>query len=187
MKISNNSLVILLAVAIIVSITGTIVSVSFMDAITGAATTSGTTLLEVNVTVSCSATDSSINLGNITRGNYNRSEEITIPDFIVIENTGNVLENLTGYSTENLFISSVAPTQNWTMQCNSTQSGTCVTGFKIINASSATAETIISNLNYAAATDEFNISVNATVPVGESAGMKSGTITFLCTYSQLPP
>jgi len=157
-----------------------------MDTITGAAVTTGTIKLEVNASTSCTATDSTINLGNITRGNYNRSEEIDgtpDTDFVVIENNGNVLLNITGYSTSDLFDSSAAPTQNWTMQCNVSQSGTCVNGFKIINSSVGTAETLVNDLVTIAATDEMNVSVNATVPIGESSGMKTGTITFVCTYS----
>ena len=183
MKASNNSLAILLAMAIIASVSGTWLSVSFMDTITGAATTTGTVKLEVNTTTACSDIDSTINLGNITRGNYNRSEEITVPDFIVLENTGNVGQNITGYSTDDLFITETAPTQNWTMQCNETESGTCVTGFKIINNSVGAAEILVSDLAFAAATDEMNVSVNATVPIGEGSGMKSGTITFICTFT----
>lgn len=183
MKVSNNSLVILLALAVVASISGTFVSVSFMDAITGAATTTGTVKLEVNYSTACSATDSVINLGNITRGSLNWSESVTGYDFIVLENTGNIGINISGYATEDLFDSSAAPTNNWSMRCNASQSGTCIKDFRIINASEGTAETIVADLEYATATDEMNVSVNATVPVGESSGLKTGTITFVCLFS----
>ncbi|MBT3690821.1 hypothetical protein HOG16_01095 [Candidatus Woesearchaeota archaeon] len=183
MKVSNNSLAVLLTLAVVASISGTWFSVSFMDGITGAATTTGTVKLEVNYSTSCSATDSTINLGNISRGSSNWSESVTDYDFIVIENTGNVIQNVSGYATEDLFEMISAPTNNWTMQCNASQSGTCVTGYRIINASIGTAEYLVNNLAYATATDEFNVSVNATVPVDESSGMKTGTLTFVCIYS----
>jgi len=183
MKISNNSLVVLLTLAIVASISGTLVSVSFMDSFTGAATTTGTVKLEVNASISCTSTDNVINLGNISRGEYNFSESVTGTDFIVIENNGNSILNISGYATEDLFESSSAPTNNWTMQCNASQSGTCTTGFRIINISAGAAELIVYDLSNAIATDEINVSVNATVPVGESSGMKTGTLTFICTYS----
>ena len=178
MKISNNNLTILLLLAIVASISGTWVSLTFMDSITGAATTTGTTSLTVNATIACSATDSTANLGILERGKNNNSEKKN--DFLVIENTGNVPQNISGYSTESLFDSDAAPTRNWSMHCNATQSGTCRTVYRKINATQGTAETLVLNLVSAAATDELTAGVNATVPAQESSGAKSGTITFYC-------
>ena len=88
-KISNNSVIVLLFVSIVASIAGTFFAMNFLSGIiTGAATTTGNVTLTIPSAADCSATDDLIAFGTLAQGASNRSENFT--DFIVINNTGNV-------------------------------------------------------------------------------------------------
>jgi hypothetical protein len=176
MKISNNSLVVLLAVAIVASVAGTFVSLNFMDdLITGAATTTGNVTLTIPSAADCSATDALIAFGTMAQGVSNRSENFT--DFININNTGNVALKITAAASVDLFSTQTAPSDFWLIHCNSSLSGSCnVTYHQVHN----TGSVIITSLGFADGTDNVTIGINVTVPPPEPTGAKNGEITFTC-------
>ena len=182
MKISNNSLVVLLTVAIIASISGTFVSVNFIDDfITGAATTTGNVTITVSSTASCTATDAIVAFGNLGENETNSSNAANL-DWIVLENNGNVNLNVTGYGSVELFATAAAavPSTYWMIQCNGTEGGNCNTTWSNVEAVGAPG-LLVTEWTYSNTVDEVNISVNVTVPDDESAGAKNGEITFTCT------
>ncbi len=185
MKISNNSLVVLLAVAIIASVGGTFVSVSFMDdIITGAATTLGNVTLTIGGTANCNATDDLIAFGTISQGVNNQTTGDTgAYDWITIENTGNVNLDITAETQANLFSSYSAPTAYWKIYCNNTQGGGTCNGTHHNLQESSNATSIITGHVFADATDECYIGMNITVPMDEATGAKHGDILFTCTQA----
>jgi hypothetical protein len=183
MKVSNNSLVVLLFVAIIASVGGTFVSVSFMDdIITGAATTLGNVTLTIGGTANCNATDDLIAFGTMTQGATNQTTGDTgAYDWITIENTGNVNLDITAETSADLFASYAAPTAYWRIFCNTTQGGgTCNATVHNLQESSNATELITGHV-FADSTDEVYIGMNITIPMDEPVGAKHGDILFTCT------
>jgi hypothetical protein len=184
MKVSNNSLAVLLAVAIVASVSATWFSVSFMDTITGAATSdTGTTTLTVDAETSCLTIDGTVALGNLGKNISNSSE--VVGDYIEVENNGNVNIDILGYASAELWddVSYQAPSSYWQIKCNRSQSGTCNESYLNLNESQGTGYIFISGLVFADSTDNVTVGVNVTVPPDESTGAKSGTITFFCSAS----
>jgi len=176
MKISNNSLVVLLAVAIVASVAGTFLSVSFMDdVITGAATTTGNVTLSIPSAADCSATDALIAFGTLAQGATNQSE-IAL-DFIVINNTGNVNLAITAASSVDLFSTQPAPSTFWRIHCNTSSSGSCNATYHNVG---ATDTLLITGLQFADGSDNISIGINVTIPGPEPSGSKNGEITFTC-------
>ena len=186
-KVSNNSLVVLLAVAIIASVGGTFITISFMDdIITGAATTLGNVTLTIGGTANCNATDDLIAFGIISQGVNNQTTGDTgAYDWITIESTGNVNLDIEAAAQADLFASYTAPTDNWKIYCNNTQGGgTCNgTHHNVGNIGAGNATMLITSHVFADATDEVYIGMNVTVPADEAVGSKHGDILFTCTQS----
>jgi hypothetical protein len=180
MRVSNNSLVVLLVVAIVASFGGTFFSLNFLDNyITGAATTTGNVTLTISSTADCNATDALVAFGSIAQGSSNTSGLANL-DFIVLENTGNVNINITSHATVELFSSYSAPTSYWRIHCNATQSGNCNTTWHNVEDSGSPAA-LATAVPFGDSTDELNVSINVTIPNDESEGAKNGEITFTCT------
>lgn len=184
MKISNNSLVVLLFVAIVASIGGTFVSVSFMDdIITGAATTLGNVTLTIGGTANCNATDDLIAFGTMSQGVNNMTTGDTgAYDWITIENTGNVNLDITAETQANLF-SYVAPTDYWKIYCNETQGTGICNGTHHNLQESSNATELITGHQFGGTVDEVYIGMNVTVPADEAVGAKHGDILFTCTQA----
>jgi len=185
MKVSSNNLVILLIVAIIASVGGTFVSVSFMDAVaTGAATTLGNVTLTIGGTANCDATDDLIAFGTLTQGGTNQTTGDTgARDWITIENTGNVNLDITAETSANLFASYAAPTPNWRIACNVTQgTGSCNTTFHNLQESSNSTMLITAH-QFGDSVDEVYINMNVTIAMDEAVGAKHGDILFTCTQA----
>ena len=177
-KISNNSLVVLLGLAIVVSIAGTWATLTIVDQITGAATATGTTTVNVKSVVSCSATDNTIVFGQMQRSGSNNSGNKS--DYHVVSNAGNVDINVSAYASVNLWATQAAASSYWRIGCNNTNtSGSTCSDWANLAASSA--RTLLTdNLSVADATDDMMVKVEVTVPTDETTGNKSGTITYEC-------
>ncbi len=186
MKLSNNVLSILLGFAILFSIAGTWMSISYIDSLnllTGKATdtASGTTQLTVASATSCSAVDNAINFGTMARSTSNTSEIAN--DFITIQNDGNLDANVTVYATEELWDSAgyQTPSDYWMIHCNASESGTCNTTY--LQVPNTDGNMLVTNLDSLDTIDLLTVGVNVTVPADEPAGAKSGTLLFTCTTS----
>jgi hypothetical protein len=184
MKFSNNTLVVLLSFAIMVSVFGTWMSLSYIDSydfLTGRATDTGTTSLTVSGVTSCSATDNNISFGTMVRSTSNDSADAG--DYITIENDGNTQINITAYATAELWddASYQATSLYWQVRCGTAESGTCNTTYG--NVPDADGNLIAYLVNPDDATDSFTVGVNVTVPSDEVSGAKSGTLTFNCIAS----
>jgi hypothetical protein len=176
MKISNNSLVVLLFVAIVASVAGTFVSLNFMDdLITGAATTTGNVTLTIPSSADCTASDNLIAFGTLAQGVNNQSELAL--DFIVINNTGNVNLAITVEQTVDLFSAESAPSIYWTVHCNSSSTGTCNETYFAID---DTTRGLVTALQFADGSDNLTVGVNVTVPNDEPSGTKNAELTFTC-------
>jgi hypothetical protein len=181
MKFSNNTLVVLLSFAILISVFGTWTSLSYMDSLdllTGRATDTGTTSLTVTGVTSCTATDNTIAFGTMVRDISNDSS--TTGDYITIENNGNTQINITAYSTAELWDDATyqTPSAYWQVNCNAVESGTCNSTYGDVPGSDG--NLIAYLLNPDDATDVLTVGVNVTVPSDELSGAKSGTLTFNC-------
>ncbi len=187
MKISNNSLAVLLVVAIVASVSGTWLSINFMDSITGAATSgSGTANLTVASVTSCSMLDNIVEFGSMARNEWNDSidvNETVRGDWISIENDGNVNITVLVNSTNDLWTSQSAPTAYWGIFCayseddNATCNGTNVS----IPAGTDAPHTIIIGLSPVDDVDNISLGFNVTVPSDELSGDKNGTVLFTCS------
>ena len=181
MKFSNNTLVVLLSFAIMVSVFGTWTSLSYIDSLdllTGRATDTGTTSLTVSGVTSCTASDSTIAFGAMERSTSNTSDDNA--DTITIENDGNIQLNITAYATAELWDDATYQTTSdyWQIKCNNSLSGTCNATYG--NLPGADGHLLVYTMDPDDATDDLVIGVNVTVPADEVSGAKSGTITFNC-------
>lgn len=199
-EISSKTLTLLVALAVVVSIMGTLVTLkrfADFDDITGrlATTDLGTVSVEVASAAYINVTDNLINFQNMTVGTSNESEFLASgADFIVVRNDGSITINITAYlsSNESLFsstdnvgcpgsdtgVSGTSDKRCVFVRCyNATTAGSCNSNYKQIN------ESITSpHLNLTtglAIGGTANISVNLTVPSNEGAGLKSGTLVMV--------
>jgi hypothetical protein len=176
MKISNNSIIVLLFIAIIASISGTFFAMNFLsEIVTGAATTTGNVTLTIPSSADCTASDNLIAFGTLAQGGSNQSEPAL--DFIVVNNTGNVNLKITAAATVELFSTQSAPSIYWQIHCNTTLSGVCNNTYHPVH---NTGSVLITALDYSDIIDNVTIGINVTVPNDEPTGDKNGELTFTC-------
>jgi hypothetical protein len=186
-KISNNTLAVLLSFALIISVFGTFASVYYIDSLnllTGRATNDwGNVTLSVTGAVSCQTSDKAIAFGAMTRGSTNDS--YGIGDYFTLNNNGNTLINVTVNATENLWDTAAynPPSSYWQIKCNNTQTGSCATTSYANVPALITAVEVVTNLQSADGSDNVTIAVNVTVPNDEPTGSKSGQVTFWCSQT----
>jgi len=189
MRVSNNSLTILLVLAIMISIIGTWLSVSYIDTLnqfTGRATSDvGNTTLTVTGETSCTtASDRLVAFGSLARSATNQSESAG-NDFITLENDGNtninVTVNVTDSTTE-LWDDGAfaAPSAYWRIRCNNAQSGTCDDTYANVPGPAPSGVLLVYGLEPSDSTDELDVAINVTVPAAEASGTKNGQVTFYC-------
>ncbi len=188
MKISNNTLSVLLVVAIITSISGTWLSISFMDSITGAATSgSGTTNLTVASVTSCTMLDNIVEFGSMARNEWNSSDDVNESgvkgDWISVENDGNVNITILVNSTNDLWQTQSAPTAYWAVFCQNSQddNATCNNTNTNIPSGTGAPHTIVIGLSPINDVDNVSLGFNVTVPSDEVTGAKNGTVLFTCS------
>jgi len=208
--ISNKTLALLVAIAIIVSLVG-ILSVGRLGVvyITGRApgtTGSGNVSVTLATEVSILMVDSTINFGsgrvNASSNNatldsavaysesstkwINTSAPWTAPDVITIENDGTVTENVTVYASAlaSGFIGGTNPSfqlDNYAGNC--TGEGEFTTYAEVTGTNTSTAQLICSGLPYGAGTDRFDITAKIRIPSDASVGSKNVTLTFTALQS----
>ncbi|HLC56592.1 MAG TPA: hypothetical protein VJJ23_05125 [Candidatus Nanoarchaeia archaeon] len=201
--ISNNVLAVLLAITIIFSITGTLISLSRMEALTGAAAAVGTVNVTVNESAGISLSQSAVNFTTSDPG-VNR---ITTTGLDIqagpfnLTNDGTVLVNVTIGSTALFSVASANTLPNRFYSYNITHIltgdgiyiGNCSYGMRGNNlicgnnascgawramVATAAAETAICRLNFTDGSDSVLIQVNITVPSDEPAGTRNANVTF---------
>ena len=192
-NLSNNSLAVLLIFAIVISVVGTWISVSYIEdlnQLTGLATSDiGNTTLTVTSETSCTTdNDDVIAFGNLGRNETNQSEDAA-NDFIILENNGNTALNVSvNVTSSNLVLwdDSVYGTIGstyWRIRCVNTQSGSCINSTYVNLPSDASTTLLVADLDPSDSSDNLSIAINVTVPDDESSGAKMGQVTFYCIAS----
>jgi hypothetical protein len=207
MDLSNKTLGLLLVAAIVISIGGTIISLNRLDAVstTGLVTQNGTVVLTVDDLLSITLADNIIDFGSCTingaqgwsyvnsnssAAGYNNTEctnSGALPDYLVVENNGNVDANLTLQSNVSGIDFFNAATSNVTFYVeNVSGDGGC---FGTLNgdndapdgstfvATAATDYQVCDTLRSADANDQVQISFAANISSEATSGGTMG-ITF---------
>ena len=180
-EISNNSLVVLILIAIFISVAGTWISLGKLIPITGyGAGASGTTTATVNDTVDITLSNSPVAFGNQDIGVYNSTSDDN-PDAFNISNDGSVYINVTA-SVTSLWDSQSSPTSYYNISCRNETWWSCDDAHSNDSSSSnpadASATVIIPGLPFNLTNNSARVDVSICVPLGEAAGAKSSTITF---------
>jgi hypothetical protein len=188
-SISNNVLVVLIGITILVSIIGSWISINKLSPLTGYATT---IYGSVNVTINCTAGISFNTVGNsgvavnFTAAAPGESRLTTTPSDITkgpfnITNDGTSLINISVSSTA-LFESPLANSlPNKYYSYNGTKSSsapTCVVSTTPWTQMSGTPTVAICRLNFTDGSDTGIIHINITVPPDEPSGARNATVTF---------
>ncbi len=190
-NLSNNQITTLLILAISISAVSTLTIYSLgFHKITGAAPTdTAITNVTVYAEVGCDFADDIINFGSVLQGVTNTSEQIG--DWWLLSNTGttNLSINLSIQAVPDWLWTSatgcsgtcVAETNYWGYKCNSTQSGACqFITYRPVRDSIGD-EIALRGLEQDKSMNNATFGVNITVPIGESAGEKIGTVQAVCT------
>jgi hypothetical protein len=189
-EITYQTLAVLLVLAIVLSVGGTMLFVGGGPAVTGYQSASGNVSITVQATVAISLPTSTVNFGNENTGATNdttnddpapftvQNDGNTDVDVVVYMN-GSLFSNVTGignnsatfrYQTDN---SSEANSFNWS------GSQTTWSNF-LINASSIDA---VRQLTFQGNKDTADLEVYISVPSEEPAGAKQATVTFSASQS----
>nr|MBA4404668.1 hypothetical protein [Nanoarchaeum sp.] len=186
MKVSNNTLAVLLLFALVISVFGTLASVYYIDSLnllTGRATDDiGNITLTVGATLSCTTDLDDISaFGSLQRSQKNSSENLS--NFINLSNDGNQLINATVNATEQLWDTAAynTPTSYWQIHCNSsTSAGACNATYANVQ-NGTLVHKVVYGLQPAAGSDQAVIGFIAEVPADEPTGTKNGQVTFWCS------
>jgi hypothetical protein len=191
--LDNKVLFILILFSITISIFGTLISLNEIGSIQGGGITGllvynetgyGTLLATIPGVNFINVSDNSVNLGSIQPGLSNNSE--TKSDWFVIQNDGTqaidvqIYDDSQSTAGDGVFLGTtgcLASNNCVQVNCTGNQSGACVTGWTALPSGAGTA--IITNLNQTDSKDQFNVSINVTIPDDEPAQSYSETITFL--------
>jgi hypothetical protein len=202
--VSNRGLAVLLVLAIVVSIGGTMISLNKMGTgITGYATDNetGTASLEIESLVQITLTDASVDYGicglnssqvltydsNGTGASQETDDSSTcsgtFPDVMTLENTGNKDVNLTIASDTSAadFVNAPSSDLKTFAFVGITNDGGCVDGLQttFTNFTAATTDYLLcNNFTTASATDEVDIGFRVTLPPDAVTGVRSATITI---------
>jgi len=142
---------------------------------------SGIRNITINSLVSLSLPTSSVNFGTLELSqNDNTTDDIPLP--ILMDNDGNVFENVSIYAADDLWESIANPTDkfqfkigNVTSELNSFNWTASTTIFTNLPTAAATA---VVDLNYSDATDSAEADLKAEVPSDEPAGTKESKIVL---------
>ena len=131
--------------------------------------------------------DSNIDFSTMARGATQKSDNTSIiNDSFVLNNTGNVNLNVSAYVTDanDLWITSAAPTADFQLRCNSTQTTDCKnTTYTRVQATLPLANILVNNLSSIPTQSQMAMHLNITVPSAEPAEQKGAAITFSCIDS----
>jgi len=191
--ISDKALVTLVIIAVIVSIVGTLVSLSKLETIeiTGLTPTqTGTINISAGVSADISLPVGTVNFGTMQLDETNDTTD-NAPAPFNISNDGNVCVNITiSRDTTNWFTGSVhggnASDTNDTMHQVHCPGANCKSGTVTSWANISTdARLTIAGLNWTAGNDTTEVEVKVHVPANEPAGAKGTTVTFTASNSGL--
>ena len=185
-ELSANVLAFLLVVAIVVSVGGTLVSLSklratSLESITGGVTTGTTTATVTNVTA-ISLTTSTVAFGSVSvKTKYDTTGGSPAP--FAIQNDGNVPINITLNGTR-IFNSSNSNESSYQFKCRANEGPNCPAGspstFSNIPLDNDTLKstTAVFDLEGGNANDSRFVDIQVYVPVDETGGAKTSTLTF---------
>jgi hypothetical protein len=192
LNLSNNSLAVLLVFALVISVVGTWISVSYigdLNQLTGLATSdTGNTTLTITSETSCTtSSDDVVAFGNLGKDETNQSEAAG-DDYIILENDGNANIDVEVNITDNTTVlwddsvpGGVIPNSYWMIRCANAQSGSCVNSTYVDVAGNHSLSILATGLQFADNADNITIAINVTVPSDESPAAKTGQVTFYCT------
>jgi hypothetical protein len=199
---SNKSLIIMGVAVLAISIFGTSISLNLIDGLSNVGyvpSDTGTVNLVIDTSLSIKLTDNAINFGtclltggtmtfdsNLTDDGVNNSAcDGTFPDFMTVENDGNVEVNVT-VQTDALLTDeydfATSSSMKFYSKSNESDCGTVVptwTDFAI----NATDYTVCENFKTADAEDSFNFYIKITLPDTAAAGDSDGSLGLLFTAS----
>ena len=180
--ISNETIALLVGVGIIISVVGLFLNITGTGivGITGAhpsgdETGTGTTEINVSAYVDGEVEDGDIDLGDHGIGQVNNSEDML--DWYVIETIGTVTINISANASSSLFDSLDLDSDYYQIHCHNITpvgDGTCTQAEYTAVTDGAPTLLVNDLLRYT----KTRIGIQATVPPDETAGVKSGDITF---------
>jgi len=137
--------------------------------------------ITINSFVSLSLLTSTVNFGTLELSqNDNTTDDSPAP--IIMDNDGNVFENVSVYAADDLWESIANPTDkfqfkigNVTLELGSFNWTASITGFTNLPTAAATA---VVGLNYSDASDSAEVDIKVEVPSDEPAGAKQSKVVF---------
>ncbi|MBI1969082.1 hypothetical protein HYS48_00170 [Candidatus Woesearchaeota archaeon] len=186
--ISNNTLAVLIGLSIIVSLFGVWYSLSRLEIaqpgieiITGAQTT-GTAQATVTNSTTITITTSTVNFGNLAIGAKDDTTDASPAPFAV-RNDGNAPLNIT-INASALFSGGNQNASSYQFKCRADEGPNCPSGSPSSFTNMPTANdtgknlTAVFDLQGADANDSRFVDIAVSVPIGETGGSKSSTVTF---------
>ncbi|MBI1969390.1 hypothetical protein HYS48_01735 [Candidatus Woesearchaeota archaeon] len=185
--ISNNTLAMLIVLAIVISLGGTwysliILKLGMPSLITITGTQTATTTVTVTNVTAIVISQSPVAFGDIARGDKNDTTD-NAPAPFGINNTGNVPLNITTNASA-LFSAVSLNASAYRYNCTEGEGPNCPTGSTVTVTNMATANdtglnrTAIFDLPPSDGNDSRDIDIFISVPTDESGGSKTSTVTF---------
>ena len=199
-EISNNTLIVLITLSIVVSLLGTWVSLTKLriPSITGfpiTPSTTGVANVTINSTVSinCNMTNCNVFFRSQNPGDINDTMDNAPPAFN-ITNDGSVRVNVTVRKSAVLFQGTGGDTDNFYMNATcGCAAARCCGNYTNITASGwyshwiniTTSDVqIVDRLNFTDGSDSVRIEIRIEVPTDEPSGTRSSTLTFTATAGE---
>ena len=188
-ELSTNALALLLVIAILVSVGGTLVSLSrlhaqSLEAITGGATT-GTMTASVSNVTAISLQTATVAFGTVSLGTaYDTTGGSPAP--FNVQNDGSVNVNVT-INASAIFSGLTTNDSSYRFKCRLNEGPNCPTGSPSTFTDLPTANdtllnrTAVYDLPFANTNDSRFVDIQINVPSDEPGGSKSSTVTFTAT------
>lgn len=179
--ISNKALAELVLLAVVVSLAGTLVTISQLNPVTGGVT--GQAKVNVTAVVAISLPVNSVDFGTLFQG---ASESTTddSPAPLLIQNDGGVDVNISASGTP-LFSGTGGGDNTASFQykarVNPSETGSFNTGSSVMSFTNVTTSVLtgfINQLKYGDSADSAYIDLQVKIPMDESLGQKNATLTF---------
>ncbi len=191
-ELSNKSLAILVAIAIVVSVVGTFTLLSTLDpSVTGAAT--GIARVAVTGLVAISLPVNTVDFGYVVQGN-SKNTITNSPPPLVVQNDGGVFVNVSiaRDNTSTAMFTGTGGGDNTASfrykidtvggEPNSFNYGASTTSWANVPGTTAD-EDVIAELNWSDSSDSAEIDLSIAVPADESLGAKNETLVFIAEQS----
>ena len=181
-NLSNNTLALLIVMAIAISVVGTWISLSKITPLTGVVV--GAANVTISSSTGISLVVDNVSFGGLPAGGFNDTTDNSPPPFR-LRNDGNVAINIS-VVVSNLWSNASSPTTYYQGRCgNYTTELNCTSVNDTVAFTNlpTSATKFIGNLLYAVANDELEFEINITVPDDEPVGYKNSTVTFTATQA----